>query len=322
MALVIKTNLESMIVQRNLNAATNSLDKAINRMSTGYKINYASDNAANYSIATNWVTKLGSLDVASENAAMGKDLLSTAEENYSLINNHLQRIRDLTEQAANGTYGSTSLKAIQTEIKARLEEISRVANNTEFNGISLMTSNSLISNGIDLHVGLDSTDNSVIKLSSTLFGDASVNGLFGSYTALMNIAKAANNNESPAKVNSDEGYTALSAAFAGLKNDGSKWIIQTTLGSKSKDTLSYIDSAISDISNRIIQLGSAQNRVDSAISALNVQSQNLTSSLSTIRDSDVAAESSAFIQAQILQQASATLLSTANQLPTTALNLI
>ena len=86
--------------------------------------------------------------------------------------------------------------------------------------------------------------------------------------------------------------------------------------------LTFIDSAIDDISQRATRIGAAQNRVDSAMTALDVQSQNITSSLSTLRDTDIAAESSTYIQQQILQQASATLLSTANQLPSIALNLI
>ena len=86
--------------------------------------------------------------------------------------------------------------------------------------------------------------------------------------------------------------------------------------------LKFIDEAINEISERATKIGAAQNRVESAITALDVQSQNLTSSLSTLRDTDVAAESSNYIQQQILQQASATLLSTANQLPSIALNLI
>ena len=102
-------------------------------------INHAKDNAAGYSIANSWETKLGSLDVAADNAATGLDLLTTAEETYSLLTSHLQRVRDLTEQAANGTYGSQSLKAIQSEISARLHEINRLSANSEFNGIKLLS---------------------------------------------------------------------------------------------------------------------------------------------------------------------------------------
>ena len=322
MPVVIKTNLESMLVQHNLNAATNSLNSAIERMTTGYKINRSSDDAANYSISNSWITKIGSLDVASANALMGKDMLSTTEQNYNLLTTHLNRIRDLTEQAANGAYGSSSLKAIQAEVKSRLEEISRIANNAEYNDIKLMSAGSIISNGVDLQVGLEASPDSVINLSSSLFQDATVSGLFASNSALMTIVAAANGGSAPAKLNSEEGYMALAAAFSGLKKSGNTFIIQDQTGYKPKDTLASIDAVLKDITSRMTTLGASQNRIDSAFSALEVQTTNLTSSLSTIRDTDVAKESSNYIQAQILQQASATLLATANQAPSIALNLI
>ena len=322
MPVVIRTNIESMIVQQNLNAATAALDRSIERMTTGYKINHPSDNAANYSIATTWVKQLSSLDVLVDNTAMGKDMLSTTEDNYNLISTHLGRIRDLTEQAANGTYGSASLKAIQSEIKSRLQEITRIAESANFNGISLMGSGASIPNGIDLQVGLDNTNNSTINLPSSLFGDSTVNGLFKSNDALMTIVTDANGGTPIDDLNTADGYTAVAAAFSGLKKVGDKWVIQNNTDYKPGKTLPYIDEAINTITQRITTLGASENRLDSASDALTIQIQNVSSSLSTIRDTDVAAESSAYIQAQILQQASATLLSTANQQPTIALNLI
>lgn len=285
MALTINTNMSSLIVQKNLSSATTSLNNAIERMTTGYKINHAKDNAAGFSIANNWKTKLGSLDIASENASMGADMLKTTEENYSLITEHLQRVRDLTEQAANGTYGSDSLKAIASEMTARLNEIDRIAANAEFNGISLMKG---AGKEIKLQVGLDATTNSTITLEAALFSGASSKDLLG----------------------------AEIADFVKDVTDISKG------ASKAATKLSDLDKAITKVSDRQTSIGSAQNRVDSAISAISVQSENLTSSLSTIRDADVAEESSNYIKAQILQQASATLLATANQAPSIALNLI
>ena len=160
MALTINTNLSSMIVQNNLAKSTNQLNNAIERMTTGYKINHASDNAAGYSIARNWEAKLGSLDVAADNAATGADMLATLEDNYALISTHLQRVRDLTEQAANGTYGDESKTAIESEIKARLQEIDRIAANCEFNGIDLMaggTTSKQATDGLDIQVGTEGT---------------------------------------------------------------------------------------------------------------------------------------------------------------------
>ena len=175
MALTINTNISSLIAQRSLTAATDGMNLSLERMSTGYKINHAKDNAAGYSIANSWETKLGSLDVAADNAATGLDLLTTAEETYGLLTSHLQRVRDLTEQAANGTYGSQSLKAIHAEISARLHEINRLSANSEFNGIKLMaydmedeTKNAevgITNAGVNLQVGLYADENSIINLN-------------------------------------------------------------------------------------------------------------------------------------------------------------
>ncbi len=285
MALTINTNLSSMIVQSNLSKATSSLNNAIERMTTGYKINHASDNAAGYSIARNWETQLGSLDVAADNAATGADMMTTLEDTYSLVSSHLQRVRDLTEQAANGTYGSDSLKAIQSEITARLDEVDRIAANCEFNGLKMMDGS--MKNDINLQVGLYSDDDSKIVLDKSLFAKADINTLFG------------------------EAKDAVAKKCAGLET-----------GTAASSMLDKIDEVINKISGRVTTLGAAQNRIESAVESIGVQTENITSSLSTLRDADVAEESSNYIKAQILQQASATLLATANQTPSIALNLL
>jgi len=285
MALTINTNLSSMIVQSNLAKSTNQLNQAIERMTTGYKINHASDNAAGYSIARNWEAQLGSLDVAADNAATGADMLSTLEDNYALVSSHIQRVRDLTEQAANGTYGSQSLKAIQSEITARLEEVNRIAANCEFSGQNMMDGSM---KSISLQVGTDgNAAKSQIVLKDELFAKGDVESLFG--------------------ISAED----LAKKCAGLEE-----------GTTASSMLAGIDDVINEISDRVTTLGAAQNRIESAIESIGVQSENITSSLSTLRDADVATESSNYIKAQILQQASATLLATANQTPSIALNLL
>ena len=284
MALTINTNLSSMIVQSNLSKATSSLNNAIERMTTGYKINHAADNAAGYSIARNWETQLGSLDVAADNAATGADMMTTLEDTYSLVSSHLQRVRDLTEQAANGTYGSDSLKAIKSEITARLDEVDRIAANCEFNGLKMMNGSM---GDINLQVGLYSSADSQIILDASLFEKGDIKSLFG------------------------EEKADVAEKCAGLKK-----------GTAASSMLDKIDEVINEISGRVTTLGAAQNRIESAVESIGVQTENITSSLSTLRDADVAEESSNYIKAQILQQASATLLATANQTPSIALNLL
>lgn len=284
MALTINTNMSSIVAQSNLNKATKSLNQSIERMTTGFKINHAADNAAGYSISKNWETQISSLDIAADNAATGADMLTTLEDTYSLISSHLQRVRDLTEQAANGTYGTQSLKAIQSEMTARLEEVDRIAANCEFNGLKMMDGSM---QDVSLQVGLYSNADSQITLASDLFKKGDINSLF------------------------KEDIATVASKCSGL-----------TTGTTANSMLEKIDGVINEISGRVTTLGAAQNRIDSAIESIGVQSENLTSSLSTLRDADVASESSNYIKSQILQQAAATLLATANQSPSIALNLI
>ena len=285
MALTINTNVSSLIAQKNLADATSALNQAIERMTTGYKINHAKDNAAGYAIANNWRAQLSSLDVAADNAATGLDLLTTTEETYELIVDHVQRIRDLTEQAANGTYGADSLKAIKAEISARLDEVTRIVGNAKFNGIALMTGGGDIS----LQVGIYNDANSKITLTSDIFDAATLAALF-----------------------------QTTGGFNAATSDA----ISTECTTAAAASLTKLDKVLANITDRVTKIGAFQNRLESAMESINVQSENITSSLSTLIDTDVAEESSNYIQAQILQQAAATLLSTANQTPSIALNLL
>ena len=284
MALTINTNIGSLVVQKNLDKATKALNRSIERMTTGYKINSAGDDPAGYAVATKMDTQLSSISVAQDNVAIGSSLLSTAESNYDLITTHLQRIRDLTEEAANGTYSRDSIDAIKAEVDARWDEIDRIAASTEFNGIKLLDGSKSTA-GITLQIGIDSSTNSRLALSGTLFASSTAATLSGKDKATFT------------------GYFTAGGANYGT-------------------ALTAIDTALSTVTTRQTQIGALQNRLDSAADALEVQYSNVTSSLSTIRDADVAAESSEYIKAQILQQASASLLSTANQTPSIALNLI
>ena len=135
--LSINTNLSSLIAQRSMKQSTNKLNQAIERMTTGAKINHAKDNAANYNIATNMTTKLGALQVAEDNALQGLEMINTTSETLSLIEDKLSRMRALSVQALNGTYGMESLNAINSEANSILEEIVRINNNATFNGIRL-----------------------------------------------------------------------------------------------------------------------------------------------------------------------------------------
>ena len=135
--LSINTNLSSLIIQSNLLNSTLGLNQAIERMTTGFKINGAKDNAAGYSISTNMTTKIGAYQVAEDNAAMGLDMVSTASGTLSQIEDKLSRLRSLTMQAQNGTYGSTSIEALRQEADSITTEINRIMSTAEYNNIKL-----------------------------------------------------------------------------------------------------------------------------------------------------------------------------------------
>ncbi len=290
MALTLNTNIISLKVQGNLAAATKGMNTALERMSTGYRINASVDDAAGYSIAVQMEADLGSYNVASDNAQIGTDMLTTLEGNYDLLNGHLQRIRELTEQAANDTYGEDSREAIEAEIIARMEEITRIAKSCNYNGLALMDG-TVRAEGYNIQVGIDGAETSRINLKQELFADCTATTIF----------------------NDIAGFTVAEMAekCAGLNADD-----------YAHEMLSIIDAAMANISSRVTVLGAAQNKLQSALSSIEVATINQTSSLSTIRDADIAEESTAYIQKQIIQNAASTLLATANQTPSIALDLI
>ena len=272
----LRTNMASLIVQKNLSAATKGLNRALEQLTTGYKLNHAKDNPADYAILKQKEAKLNSWNVASDNISIGQNMLESADSNAELIATHISRIRDLCQQAVNGTYGEQSVRAIKQEIMARYDEIKRIKENAEFNDIKLFgeydKDGNLVSKPITLQVGIDSSAASRISVDTSM--DLS------------------------------------------LISDIENWDVTDS------GCLDKIDELLNEISDYQVRIGAAQNRLDCALELAGVNINSLTSSISTLRDADIAEASSNLIRYQILQQACATLLATANQMPAIALQLI
>lgn len=159
MAQVINTNSLSLLTQNNLNKSQSSLSSAIERLSSGLRINSAKDDAAGQAIANRFTANIRGLTQASRNANDGISVAQTTEGALSEINNNLQRVRELTVQASNDTNSKSDLDSIQAEIKQRLEEIDRVSDQTQFNGVKVLAENKTLS----IQVGAN--DNEVIKIN-------------------------------------------------------------------------------------------------------------------------------------------------------------
>ena len=334
--LTINTNLSSLTCQKYLKGATKGMNSAMEKLSTGFKINSAKDDAAGYAVYTGMEAKVSGYDIIETNAQMGLDMLTTQEGVLDIINDYLQRIRDLTMQAANGTYGSASLNAIALEVTQRMDEINRLCDITDFNDTHLLDGSR--TTDINLQVGLYSDQRCVIKMDAFLFASAKSSMIFGfsskSDISGMDLSSAQKEDDKHTYKAENGKYYESALAYQlnkdGLVNngniDGATLTAITTAIYKNDSTarafIDQIDDAIDNISLRCTKIGAYMNRLDSAIDSTDVQRENLTEAVSTIKDADAATESSNYIKYQILQQATASLLSTANQQPSIALNLI
>ena len=298
MAIIVNTNMSALKTQKNLNNASNSLQTALERMSTGLKINKAADDAAGLYVATNLNTQISGSKVAKNNISTGNNVLSTLEGDLDVILDNLNRIRDLSVQAANSIYDESAMGAMKDEIDQRLQEIDRISLASNFNGLQLLAGEGqLAENGLRLQVGAnaDSAANA-ISLDETFFAKTDSTTLGTSYTGQL---------PNGTTLDANDGLSGnLDAAFANA--------------SSAAQYIDIIDAAIDDISSK----KSTMNRLDAALTSLTTVIENNTAAKSTIMDADIAEESAEYTKQQILQQTSSALLVQANQLPSLALNLI
>lgn len=282
MSIVVNNNIASLLAQRNLSQSTTGLTKSIERLSSGFRINKASDDAAGLSISENLRGQIRGNTVAMSNIQNGTNMLQVAESGLSTINEHIQRIRELCVQAANDTNATAEKSAILEEITQRSTDISRIAKSTRFNNIFLLDGSANTPSAAVLQVG-------------------------------------ANAETSTCTINVGQVLTDCRATMLGvdIQIDASIWT-----GNKIRSFMGQIDIALKDISSKRSKIGAIQNRLDSALGNLTMINENMTASESRIRDVDIAKESATMTKFQILQQASANVLSQANQLPKLALQLL
>ncbi|MEL2242166.1 flagellin [Leclercia adecarboxylata] len=307
---VINTNTLSLMTQNNLSKSQSTLGTAIERLSSGLRINSAKDDAAGQAIANRFTSNINGLNVAARNANDGISLAQTAEGALSEINNNLQRVRDLTVQAQNSSNSASDIDSIQAEVNQRMEEIDRVTKQTDFNGIKVLNTGSG-STSYSFQVGSKDTETIAIKLSSSDSFNLAAAGQSGSTlnTKAMTATDLVNNVQ---RTTAAEGFDVLKGKVTG-----------GTGGTAAGTTpLKDIDAAIKAVDDQRSLLGASQNRFESTITNLNNTVNNLSAARSRIQDSDYATEVSNMSRAQILQQAGSSVLAQANQVPQTMLSLL
>ncbi|WP_318364687.1 flagellin [Enterobacter sp.] len=311
---VINTNTLSLMTQNNLTKSQSSLGSAIERLSSGLRINSAKDDAAGQAIANRFTSNINGLTVAARNANDGISLAQTAEGALSEINNNLQRVRDLTVQAQNSSNSASDIDSIQSEVNERMKEIDRVTTQTDFNGKKILNNQTAAAKDYSFQVGSKDSETIAIAINSASgwnLAAANADGTTGAATVNTVAATDLAAVDGEARKVAAVGFDVMSGKLTG-----------TGAPAAGGKPLQDIDAAIKAVDNQRSALGASQNRFESTITNLNNTVSNLSAARSRIQDSDYATEVSNMSRAQILQQAGSSVLAQANQVPQTMLSLL
>ena len=285
MGLRINNNIAAFNAYRNLSVTDSQMSKSLEKLSSGYRINRAADDAAGLAISEGLRSQIGGLKVAVRNAQDGISVVQTAEGALNESQAILQRMRDLAVQAANGgSQDSTAQAAADTEFQQLNKELDRIAGTTTFNGNGLLNGSF---NGA-FQVDSSTATGSVIQVDMT------------SATGVLN------------------GLTITGLDSAGLATGAA----DLTSTANAVSAIGTLDTALKDVSTVRAKLGAYQNRFEHTINNLNVAVENLSASESRIRDVDMASEMVNFTKSQILTQAGTAMLAQANQAPQSVLKLL
>ncbi|MBH1928828.1 FliC/FljB family flagellin [Serratia rubidaea] len=361
MAQVINTNSLSLMAQNNLNKSQSSLGTAIERLSSGLRINSAKDDAAGQAISNRFSANIKGLTQASRNANDGISLAQTTEGALNEVNDNLQNIRRLTVQAQNGSNSESDLKSIQDEITQRLSEINRISEQTDFNGVKVLSKDQSLTiqvganDGETIDINLSKIDASTLGLDTfdvstkgTKVGAEMANGATIKYnnagtdvdatvkidaTSIKDGDKLVSGTDKDGKAvymvestdaDGKKSYVEATAAYT-AGTGGAAGTVTFTKGSADVDVqnpLATLDNALSQVDKLRSSLGAVQNRFDSVINNLNSTVNNLSASQSRIQDADYATEVSNMSRANILQQAGTSVLAQANQSTQNVLSLL
>ena len=249
---VINTNLLSLTTQNNLNKSQSSLGTAIERLSSGLRINSSKDDAAGQAIANRMTSQVKGMTQAARNANDGISLVQTAEGNLNEINTNLQRIRELAVQAANDTNKDTDLASINTEITQRLSEIDRIANSANFNGKKLLDGSVT---SLSIQVGAGTTGDDTITIDNKVL----INAKAASTSGGTDISTAITDNATAKKV--------IDAVDASIK-------AVDTARSNMGAIQNRFESTINNLNNSINNLSAAQSRIQDADYATEVSNMS------------------------------------------------
>lgn len=285
--MVINHNMSAMYSNRQLGVTNLSLQKDMEKLSSGMKINRAGDDASGLAVSEKMRAQIRGLNQASENASNGISFIQTTEAYLQETTDIVQRIRELAVQASNGIYSDEDRMQIQVEVSQLVAEVDRIASAAQFNGINMLTGRFAMQTG----------ENSV--------------------TGSMYFHIGANMDQRM------EVYIGtMTAAALGVRNLGDESILSLAKPDEANRAIGTIDEALKKINKQRADLGGYQNRLDHAVKGIDIAAENLQAAESRIRDTDMAAQMVEFTKNQVLSQAGTAMLAQANSQSQTVLSLL
>ena len=346
MSMVVQHNLSAMNTNRQLGISTGDLSKSTEKLSSGYRINRAGDDAAGLKISEKMRSQIRGLNQASDNAENGISLIQTAEGALNETHAILQRMNQLAVQGANDTNEDIDRDALNDELRALTEEIDRISSTTQFNRKNLLDGTlkdtklqigANVGQNIAITIGNMDAENIGLKVTTFKTFGATVGGQsVKGYATCGDARQAAKNlayTQHTAEVKTSGGKYVFSAhAFNTLTSVkdavGKKYGVSAGNGMKSvtqsvrvavdnfteaNKTLSKVQAAINKVSSQRSALGALQNRLEHTIANLDTASENTSAAESQIRDVDMASEMVSYSKSNILSQAGQSMLAQANQ---------
>jgi flagellin len=322
MAIYVNTNVSSLNAQRQLNKSANSLDTSFQRLSSGFRINSAKDDAAGLQISNRLTSQINGLDQGIRNANDGISLSQTAEGALDETTQMFQRIRTLAQQASNGSNTDEDRLAIQEEIRSLSSEVNRIAEDTTFGGQNLLDGTYEAS----FQVGADAVQTIGFSMQEVAGGTAIADNNGFTLSGIASVASTVTGTAGTALASlsdlSSVGSSSVvgsSFTYTGVFQAGS---VSVSSQSNAQRVMAGMDALIAVVDKKRAELGAVQNRFSSSIRNQSNVSENLSAAQSRIRDTDFASETASLTKMQILQQASSSILSQANQRPQVALSLL
>ena len=324
MSIVVNTNVGSLNAQRSLANSSNELATAMERLSSGKKINSAKDDAAGFAIAERMTAQVRGLNMATKNANDGLSMLSTIENATNDVTDMLQRVRELAVQSSSDTNSADDRVYLQKEVDSLLNEINRVASQTVYNNQAVLDG----THAGQLQVGTDAGQDIAFAIKAV---DTDTLGLTGSITT---AAAYTDGVLTTPQVDADGAFVPDGAVInivAELANDGASTATAGTdlvislsvlTQASASASLTKISAAIEQVAGNRAEYGALANRLEYTVSNLMNVAEFTTQARSRIEDADFAAESARLAKAQVLQQTGTAMLAQANAASQLAIQLI